>query len=228
MSFCHRSLPIVPTGLRIYCCPVSYHIKTFRRKYCACGDLRMPVYELLCLARPLLAKQAVQSMMSKVGRMVYVQGGVVTDIKSYGEQSLAYKIKGVQDKYDKVCHRSAAVSACDLQDQRIAAPSISGTCMTWVNRRFHRDSTPDVFHCGSAGSYLAARFCCGTQGARRHQSRDEEQRGCSALGHCEARLAADAEPTRSVPSPISFRQRAQTTPKAWPAYAPLRSAVCTT
>lgn len=41
-------------------------------------------------------------MISKVGGMVYTQGGVVTNVQSYGQQDLAYKIKGVQDKYDKV------------------------------------------------------------------------------------------------------------------------------
>lgn len=41
-------------------------------------------------------------MMQKVGGVVYSAGGVVTDVKSYGRQYLAYKIRGVHGKYDQV------------------------------------------------------------------------------------------------------------------------------
>lgn len=62
----------------------------------------MPLYELLCLARPLLARGELQQMIHKVGGLVYSKGGVVTDVVSYGKQPLAYKIKGVQGKFDEV------------------------------------------------------------------------------------------------------------------------------
>lgn len=62
----------------------------------------MPLYELLCLARPLLPKEDLARMIQKVGSMVYAKGGVITNVQSFGEQNLAYKIKGVQGKYDKV------------------------------------------------------------------------------------------------------------------------------
>ena len=62
----------------------------------------MPLYELLCLARPALQRQELRRMIAKVGQTVYGKGGVITDVKSYGLQPLAYKIRGVHGKYDEV------------------------------------------------------------------------------------------------------------------------------
>ena len=62
----------------------------------------MPLYELLCLARPLLQRDELQRMIQKVGGLVYTKGGVVTNVVSYGKQPLAYKISGVQGKYEEV------------------------------------------------------------------------------------------------------------------------------
>lgn len=62
----------------------------------------MPAYELLCLVRPVLSKQELQRMIHKVGSMVYGKGGVITNVQSYGEQMLAYKVSNVHGKYDKV------------------------------------------------------------------------------------------------------------------------------
>jgi hypothetical protein len=74
----------------------------------------MPLYELLCLARPLLARDQLQRMIEKVGGMVYTKGGVVTNVVSYGKQPLAYKITGVQGKFDEVSsdHLSCCVLHC--------------------------------------------------------------------------------------------------------------------
>lgn len=62
----------------------------------------MPLYELLCLVRPSLPKEAVQRLVEKVGGVVYGRGGVVTNFISYGEQHLAYKIRGVHGKTEQV------------------------------------------------------------------------------------------------------------------------------
>lgn len=67
----------------------------------------MPVYELLCLARPALARPALEAMLRRLGGLVQEQGGVVTNVTSYGEQDLAYSIRGVHGKYSQVS-RSAA------------------------------------------------------------------------------------------------------------------------
>lgn len=70
----------------------------------------MPLYELLCLARPLLPRDELQRMIQKVGGLVYNKGGVVTNVVSYGKQPLAYKIRGVHGKYEEVSASDQAVS----------------------------------------------------------------------------------------------------------------------
>lgn len=62
----------------------------------------MPLYELLCLAQPALAKPVMVKMITNVANVLYSNGAVVTSLKSYGDQYLAYKIKGVRGKYDQV------------------------------------------------------------------------------------------------------------------------------
>ncbi len=62
----------------------------------------MPVYELLCLARPALAKDEVGRMIRRVGAVLYERGGVIMDIRSYGDQPLAYKVRGGREKYEQV------------------------------------------------------------------------------------------------------------------------------
>jgi hypothetical protein len=63
----------------------------------------MPLYELLCLVRPSLPRDALQRVIKKVGNVVYDSGGVVTNFLSYGEQQLAYRIRGVSGKHEQVC-----------------------------------------------------------------------------------------------------------------------------
>ncbi|KAI8467945.1 MAG: hypothetical protein J3K34DRAFT_428817 [Monoraphidium minutum] len=58
------------------------------------------LYQLLCLARPMAAGE-LSAMMQKVGNVVFNAGGVVTDVKSYGRQYLAYKIRGVHGRFDQ-------------------------------------------------------------------------------------------------------------------------------
>lgn len=62
----------------------------------------MPLYELLCLARPVLPRAELAAMISAVGGLVYDKGGVITNVVSYGKQPLAYRIKGVQGKFEEV------------------------------------------------------------------------------------------------------------------------------
>lgn len=62
----------------------------------------MPLYELLALGVPRLPREEVARIIQRLGRAVYDRGGVVTDVKSYGEQPLAYKIRGTSGKYDQV------------------------------------------------------------------------------------------------------------------------------
>lgn len=51
------------------------------------------MYELLCMARPLAARKELAEVATRAGRTVLQSGGIVADVKSYGEQTLAYTIK---------------------------------------------------------------------------------------------------------------------------------------
>jgi len=53
----------------------------------------MPIYELFCLARPQLARAQHAEMFSTAAKTVLNGGGVLTDLKSFGERRLAYRIR---------------------------------------------------------------------------------------------------------------------------------------
>lgn len=65
----------------------------------------MPLYELLCLAKPALPRADMARMMQKAGEVVLDKGGVLTNLTSFGDQHLAYNIRRPFEKYDKVRHR---------------------------------------------------------------------------------------------------------------------------
>lgn len=62
----------------------------------------MPLYELFCLAKPALTKPQLASMMTNIGKMVFSSGGVVTDVRSFGAQGLAYEIRRPGERYNEV------------------------------------------------------------------------------------------------------------------------------
>jgi small subunit ribosomal protein S6 len=62
----------------------------------------MPLYELLCLARPLLPKEEMVKMIHKVGTVVLEKGGIITTLDSYGNQTLAQDIRKPPYKYSQV------------------------------------------------------------------------------------------------------------------------------
>lgn len=61
----------------------------------------MPLYELFCLARPQLQKTHLADIIRKAGVAVFDKGGVVTDIKSFGDRKLAYDIRKPSGKYSE-------------------------------------------------------------------------------------------------------------------------------
>ena len=71
----------------------------------------MPLYELFCLAKPALTKPQLASMMTNIGKMVFSSGGVVTDVRSFGAQGLAYEIRRPGERYNEVrpCLRASRV-----------------------------------------------------------------------------------------------------------------------
>ena len=62
----------------------------------------MPLYELFCLAKPRLSKAVLGDIIKLAGRTVLDKGGVITDVKSFGERKLAYEIRRPGEKYDEV------------------------------------------------------------------------------------------------------------------------------
>jgi small subunit ribosomal protein S6 len=62
----------------------------------------MPLYEFVCLAKPALPRASLAKMMARTGEIVMDDGGIITKILSYGEQSLAYDIRKPFVKFDKV------------------------------------------------------------------------------------------------------------------------------
>jgi small subunit ribosomal protein S6 len=67
----------------------------------------MPLYELFCLAKPRLGKAVLGDIIKLAGRTVLDKGGVITDVKSFGEQKLAYEIRRPGEKYEEVSAHSA-------------------------------------------------------------------------------------------------------------------------
>lgn len=62
----------------------------------------MPLYELLCLAKPTVGRPEMARMMERVGNLVMEKNGVLTDLRSYGLQHLAYDIRKPFQRYDQV------------------------------------------------------------------------------------------------------------------------------
>lgn len=62
----------------------------------------MPLYELLCLAKPTLSKPELAKLITKVGRLVMDRKGVITNVTSYGEQYTSYYLRQPFEKYDRV------------------------------------------------------------------------------------------------------------------------------
>jgi small subunit ribosomal protein S6 len=66
----------------------------------------MPLYELFAVAKPRLPKAQLASILKAVGQTVMDSGGVVTDIKSYGDRRLAYDIRQPGERHSEVGSRA--------------------------------------------------------------------------------------------------------------------------
>ena len=62
----------------------------------------MPLYELFCLTRPAIGRQALTQIIKTAGQTVLAKGGVLTDVSYFGEQQLAYEIRNPGGKFGKV------------------------------------------------------------------------------------------------------------------------------
>lgn len=62
----------------------------------------MPLYQLFAIAKPTVPLSALATAMRRIGNTVFSSGGTLQDIRSYGEQALAYEIKTQTGKYAQV------------------------------------------------------------------------------------------------------------------------------
>lgn len=62
----------------------------------------MPWYELFCLARPQLARVQQAELLKTAASAVFNGGGVVADLKSFGERRLAYDVREAGNKWSEV------------------------------------------------------------------------------------------------------------------------------
>ena len=53
----------------------------------------MPLYELFCVSRPALSRSECITLIQTSASAVLQRGGILTDIKSFGERELAYEIR---------------------------------------------------------------------------------------------------------------------------------------
>ncbi|WPT10673.1 37S ribosomal protein MRP17 [Picochlorum sp. SENEW3] len=59
----------------------------------------MPLYELFCLAKSRLTPVELKRLMAGAGKVILDKGGIITDVKSFGEQRLAYVIRRPGERY---------------------------------------------------------------------------------------------------------------------------------
>lgn len=60
------------------------------------------LYELFCLAKPRLGQPQLAEVIKAVSTRVLEQGGVITDIKSFGERPLAYDVRKPGERHSEV------------------------------------------------------------------------------------------------------------------------------
>ncbi|KAK2076221.1 hypothetical protein QBZ16_001153 [Prototheca wickerhamii] len=117
----------------------------------------MPLYELFCLAKPALTKPQLASMMTNIGKMVFSSGGVVTDVRSFGAQGLAYEIRRPGERYNEanVWQLTFAAPAGVLPEVDHAL-RVDETVLRWVvQKRKYLERLPNTYRI-SKMSKLAA------------------------------------------------------------------------
>lgn len=61
----------------------------------------MPLYELFCLSKANLPKTQIAEIIKHASQVVLRHSGVITDIKSFGEQKLAYEIRRPGERHSE-------------------------------------------------------------------------------------------------------------------------------
>lgn len=62
----------------------------------------MPLYELFCMSRPALLRSDASQLLRSAASAVLSRGGLLTDIKSFGDRELAYEIRRPGMKLNEV------------------------------------------------------------------------------------------------------------------------------
>ena len=105
---------------------------------CPICQAAMPLYELFCVARPALSRSECITLIQNAASAVLQRGGILTDIKSFGERELAYEIRRPGLRMNEVCSHGISgllsargVAACHLVvKDRNAPPCSSGPAPT--------------------------------------------------------------------------------------------------
>lgn len=95
----------------------------------------MPLYELFCLSKAQLSKVQLSEVIKLAGRIVLNHGGVITDVKSFGEQQLAYEIRRPGEKHHAVrsfSEKNACnCSQCDIRMYDHLLPTLVLQAAMW-------------------------------------------------------------------------------------------------
>ncbi|ESQ48022.1 hypothetical protein EUTSA_v10021733mg [Eutrema salsugineum] len=59
----------------------------------------MPLYDCMLLFKPIIRKEGVIDLVSRIGKHVYSRNGVLTDIKSFGKVELGYGIRKLDGRH---------------------------------------------------------------------------------------------------------------------------------
>eukprot|EP00899_Mesostigma_viride_P011531 jgi/Mesvir1/20379/Mv12287-RA.1 len=81
---------------RIGCCDID------KAHLSSCYAI-MPVYELLCIAKPTLQKSQLAEILKRAGKAVLDGGGLLKDIKSCGRSKLAYNFRRPGEIFSEGC-----------------------------------------------------------------------------------------------------------------------------
>ncbi|KAL6771723.1 MRPS6 [Auxenochlorella protothecoides x Auxenochlorella symbiontica] len=117
----------------------------------------MPLYELFCLAKPGLGKPHLASMISSIGKKVLASGGVLTDVKSHGEQALAYDIRRPGERYSQAhIWQVTFASTPEVLKDIDHSLRVDETVLRWiVQKREYLDRLPNT-HRVAKMAHLAA------------------------------------------------------------------------
>ena len=82
----------------------------------------MPLYELFGLAKPLLERSHRVEILRSAATAIFSGGGVLADIKSYGDRDTAYSIRPPGQRYDQVGPYTFLDHLCGVAGYRLQLP----------------------------------------------------------------------------------------------------------